>query len=458
MRNSVNEVMNSEINRSESLLNHRKIDSTKNLDVSNYKAIKKYQFTEKCEYLENLIKYQLSRTCPLLSESENTRREKLEKESIEFNINSLDSLDLQKDISLLLQDNIKAKNNYNNDEDNKNIRNEDNANKVESDVKKNNSLTIINSIDTFWTNLKKKYQSFFEFKILPISLLREIYSKFIKYNQRYKAISKNFHFSYDAFLKTQMFKSVSDDWDKFIKKKLVKSGSSVMINEDGFWLNAVFDSNSSTSEEYTINDFIKYNFEVNSKSVIIAIELFYKNLCLDVYTLLNNKEDTTRLVLKIEQRSYYIGNNVTPIFYVQDDEWNKDINNLFNTVLSCLLKMNSVKAFSIVMEEDCHVELNKLNTILLAKLLNKFKDSLEILSLNRIRIPYFDSIYDDLFQNRSLKIFITQGTQFEFKQEDIKKNLINAGKLVDEEGSMKNDSQVSRVIYFRFNKECIYSL
>ena len=419
-----------------------------------YNTINKHKASIKCDFLGNKIKYRLSTFLPLLENNENDERLKLYNQLMEIELQFYEyknmKLENTPNVQQLLNEIDNMLYNYNFSKE-KNVENlllksTSEESKIIKDLRiiftKLEKLNI--EIDEFVSSLKIHYLSFIELQLMSSNFIFHLYNKYVYFDKKYKEKTKNMFFVYDSFLYKQLYKTCNQDWIDFISQQFEKIGSNVMKNDiNGFWLNAVFDSSSSnfiSSSYLTINEFIKCNEDIESQSIIISVELFYPNLNIDIYTLLNNNQTASRIIIKFEQRSYFVANNVQPMFYIQDDEWNKDVNTSLTTLLNCIFFMKKVNAISIVFEEDCHVELNKFNSILIGNLLKKFSNSIEVFSLNRIRIPHFNEFYKVIFCCTSLKVVIIQGSQFDFNKEDIRKNI-----------------SFDQIIYYRFNRQCIFT-
>ena len=315
-------------------------------------------------------------------------------------------------------------------------------NKTEEDNNINNE-----NLKTFFVTLKKKYTNFLELQSINDDLLMELYDYVLSYDEN-KFSAKNRYFSYSLFIKKMIEKTVNDDFDDFIDKKFEHIGSNVLTNFDGFWLNALFDSKFTNSQEVNVNDLIKYNSDMSSTSIIITIELYYNMLENDIYTLLINRPETKRIVLKIEQRSYWVNKNIQPMIFT-DEEWDTDMNRVIEVFLSCILEMSDVKCLSILSDKDCNFTLNSQNCTSLAKIFEKQKSSLEIFTICRVVIEDPNIILDKIFSIKTLKLLLFKGAKFSE----------NVFKKAKEYYNDKNTFALFKesMIYIRFSKKCLFT-
>jgi hypothetical protein len=399
---------------------------------TDFSSIEKYKNHEQLEYLQHMINYSISKTLPLLTKEENAER--------------LIIYTSQEPLDKIIKER-KTMNSFKKD-----INNE---NKAQNSQKGRNSIFGIKENTTnyfnnnksdkerkldFWNKIKKKYASFKELKLIEDNdYINILYKDYIYYDENIKNISKNFYFDYYSFLYKSITKTADEQWTSFINKKLKLANSNILENYEGYWLNCVFNVNS-----ITMNNALKYNLDLSCNSVIITVDLFYNNLSHDIYILLKNRPSIERIILQIEQRSYWVGNDIDPIYYIQDYEWNNDINNIINVFLCCVSKFHCLKALTITANDDCEVELTDDNTILLCSILQFSYKSIEVFTMNKIRLIEKNYIMTHIINSISLKILIIQGSQI-ILSSDEKSTLDNLY------GLNKN------IIYFRFRKDRIYS-
>lgn len=309
---------------------------------TDFSSIEKYKNHEQLDYLQNLINYSLSKTLPLLTKEENAERQMI--------------YNHQEPIEKVIIKERKTMNSFKKDNNNENKVN--NSQKGRNSIfvsKENNNNYYDNSksneerISEFWSKIKRKYISFKELKSIEDNkLINSLYDEYIYYDEKIKNISKNYYFDYYSFLYKSITKTADEQWTGFINSKLKLVHSNVLENYEGFWLNCVFNVNS-----INMNNTLKYNLDISCNSVIITVDLFYNNLSHDIYILLKNRPTIERIILQIEQRSYWVGNDIDPIYYIQDYEWNNDINNIINVFLCCVSKFFCLKALTITANEDC---------------------------------------------------------------------------------------------------------
>lgn len=305
------------------------------------------------------------------------------------------------------------------------------------------NMSDISQLNLFFDRVKQKYTNFLELKYIPSENLNELYDH-LSNIEEHKYSLKNRFFSLSLFLKKMIEKTVIDEFDEFLEEKFKSINSEALQNYDGFWLNALFNCNFTNSLKPSVNDLIKYNTDFSSLSMIITVELFYNKVEQDLYTLLINRPQTKRLILKFEQRSYWVDNNIQPLVYSDDEEWNVDMNRVLNVFLQCVLEMDSVQTLSIIADKDCSFSLDKVNVEKINEILVKNRNSLEIFTLCRIQIP--DDNQQELIQTTftisSLKFLLFKAAKFTEKaKNNIQKHLNN---------KVEFDS-----IYFRFCKQCL---
>ena len=300
--------------------------------------------------------------------------------------------------------------------------------------------------DSFYESLKKKYSNFIELTYIPNDLLHELYENVINYeNNKYSF--KNRYFSYSTFIKKMIELTVADEFDKYLDEKFVSINSNALDNYDNFWLNALFDSKYANTPSPTINDIIKFNSDLNSTSIIITIELFYKNIENDLYTLLINRPETKRIIVKFEQRSYWINNNFQPMVYTEDEEWNYDMNRILNIILNCAFKMRQLQCLSILADQNCNFLLDEKSCESIIKIFKKHKDIIEIATFCRIQIPkqYQDTIIQSIFKAKNSKIILFKSAKF---TDDILEKI----KTFYKENSIQFKD---KVVYIRYSKKCL---
>jgi hypothetical protein len=357
--------------------------------MNDFSNLKTNQVSEEAEFIINTLKYEIYSKLPRLTEDEKTKRQEL--------INNKKNQDAQE-------------------------------------------------LNKFYNKIKFKYNLFIELKYIPNDLLHELYGYLITYEDE-KFSLKNVYFFYSKFIKKTVEKTVEEVFDKSLEERLQQISSKALDNFDEFWVSAIFDCNTPESHTASINDIIKYNAEISSTtSLIITMELFYDRLINDLYTLITHKKKISRIIFKIDQKSFWMGNNVQPMIYFDDDEWDRDINRIINVLLNCLLEKDNLMCFSLFADEKCKVNLNGENISLLCKLLEKNKDCLEIMTISRFVIPEmgYRNFWEAVKNCFELKILILKGAKFSEKFfEEIREEYVN-GRLL-----AKNN------IYFRFSKRCM---
>jgi hypothetical protein len=276
-----------------------------------------------------------------------------------------------------------------------------------------------NKIKQFYDTLRKKYTNFMELLYLDDIFIHELYQHVYLYEEN-KFSSKNKHFSYSLFIKKMIEKTVGEEFNSFLEETVKSLGSNALENNEGFWLNALFDSKYADQRDPSVNDMLKYNKDMTSSSIILTLELFYKGVEKDIYTLLINRTEVIkRIILKVEQRSFWIGNNVQPMVYTDDDEWNQDMNRVVNVFLNCLANLENLQCVSIVYDKNSNFELDKVNTELLSKVLKKHKRNIEVFTIARISLhpDKQEEFLKSLTQLNQVKILIVKGGKLKIEKE-----------------------------------------
>jgi hypothetical protein len=279
-------------------------------------------------------------------------------------------------------------------------------------------------------------------KYIPNNLMHELYDQVFNIEEN-KYSLKNRYFSLPIFLKKMIEKTVIDEFEKFIEKKFEEFGSNCMQNYDGFWMNALFNSDCSNKSNVTINDLIKFDKDFTSYSMVITVELFYNKIESDIYFLLINRLHTKRIIIKFEQRCFWINNNIIPIVYSDDDEWSSDMNRVVNVSLNCVNLMPNLQSLCIIADKNCDFVLDEKNSELVSSILNNSSKTLELLTLTRI----------NLIQSCQNKII-----ESVFKLEKLKFLLFKAAKLnLDMIEKIKSyyKNKNKNFCYIRFSKKCV---
>jgi len=309
-------------------------------------------------------------------------------------------------------------------------------------VKSNKNILDKDEFDNFFNTLKKNYSNFIEMSYIPNELLSNLYSQVINIEE-HKYLLKNRYFSYASFLMKMIEKTVSEDFIEHIETKFEALSSNCMQNYDGFWLNALFNSDCSNKSKTSINDIIKFNKEFTSLSILITIELFYNKLEQDIYELLINRLETKRVVIQIEQRSFFINNNIQPMIYCDDEEWNVDMNKVLNVFLNCINLMTDIQGISILAGKNCSFLLNDKNCELISSILKVNKDKIEVLSICRIELfsSKQSNILESVFKLNNLKFLLFKAVKF--TEENLKKAMCYTKNITHP------------YCYIRFSKKCV---
>lgn len=395
-----------------------------------YTSLNKLKNTELLVFLDNKIDFILSKTLPILSEEENIRRNTYyNSENTENNQNN----DYYKERKTMT---IQSK--YNNPTqvlDNKERRT------VNVKIKKKTSFKDEEKSD-FWKELQKKYKNFKELGYLidnDLNYVNSLYEKYIFYSKTIKNISKNKYFDYIRFLYKDISKSAPEKWVDYIVSKCNSKEFLLLNNIHGYWLSIFLNQN-----YRNIKNKIIYNSDLSSKSMIITIDLYYKELLYDVYTLLFNRPYIERIIIEIKQRSFWINKQADSIYYIRDDEWNKDINLVLNVIFSIIKDLNSLVSLSIKASNDCEVSLSFENSSFLNEILEK--KSISILTIQNLSIFHSQK---EIFLRRicglRLKMLILQLEEFEYDENMM--GIINSrfGFGIRED-----------IIYIRFNERVIF--
>lgn len=419
-----------------------------NISFSNFSSLENHKNSELIHYMTQVIDYKVSTNLPLLSKEENDERIKLlqDDESVNNDKNNKASSFSkgkermtvgakkgrqvknisQKFTSPSSPELMVGRRTISNKSNNSTIDNRKTL--MYNSPKKHKKLfddssfeeEMENKLDHFWSKIKQKYSNFQEINYIKDPIyLNNIYNDYIYYDDKIKTVTRNFYFNYVNFLYKQISRSVNEAWPDLIKKKMNELNSNILDNYEGFWLSAVLDF-SGNKESNAINNTLKYNLDLDNKSIIITINLFYKELSRDLYIILKNRPWIDRIIVEVEQRSYWVGQNIDPIFYIQDNEWNHDMNNVFNVLLNCLLRLNKLRSFTLVLDDECTIDLSKENTEILCAILHKHKDSIEVWTTNRLRLNKSVDVQPFFLLMVNIKILILQGTQYEFNENKIK--------------------------------------
>ena len=69
---------------------------------------------------------------------------------------------------------------------------------------------------------------------------------------------------------------------------------------------------------------------------MITLELDYSKLIEDLYATLINKPKTKRIVLQVNKKSFWIADNVDPMAFFDENEWNIEMNSIMNFIFAVL--------------------------------------------------------------------------------------------------------------------------
>lgn len=294
----------------------------------------------------------------------------------------------------------------------------------------------------FYSNLRETYSNFLELKYLDDDMLTELYKLYYFWDEN-KDFICNSKFNYAFFLRKLIEKFITNNiFDTKFAKAFRFLKSKAIENEEPYWLNASFDCKFANSRESSLNDLTKYYKEIeNVKSVIISVDLYYSLLIDDVYDLLITKPYINRLILKVDQKSFWIGDNVEPMPFFDEEEWDKEMNTLMNVVLVCLYRLESLKCLSIVCEKECSFKLSKENCQIMAKMMRKHSQTIEVFTLCRIELAEEEqeNIMEALKECTQIKFGLLKGAKL--KGSLIEKAIVDFRK------------EVYKLIYLKFSKK-----
>lgn len=471
----------------------------------------KFNNTIKLDNLDYLIDYNIANTLPILDKYENDLRIKLNEdynylitnyieESNCLNINSKNNKQLinkspRKTVNDRNKITIKSTINidkatitgrktFNNNKtyikgilNNENIINLNKNNQVETEF--SNKL---NSINEFWNNIKKKYYNFIELNnVLNNNYLNYLYDNYIFVDDNINNLIKNSNFEYLNFLYKQAASFLNESWLDYISNNMKLLKSNALTNNNYYWISANLEPNNCNNilcetkdtvinkkyykqlntiepndllnRNLNINNLIKYNYNFQSDSIIITVDLYYKNIVKDLYDILANRSNFIhKIVVRVLQRCYYVGENISPIYYVNDSDWNKDINNVFNTILSLMLKFNRISLISFLVEQDSNFDLDVKNINLLLAIFYKNKLYLEIISLNNINILSQNYFADFIVELNIIKIIMLISCNINLSE----KQILNINKRFDKNSTKIISNCASQYIYIRINEDIVY--
>ena len=295
---------------------------------------------------------------------------------------------------------------------------------------------------SFYSSLKQKYSNFIELQYLPDELIHDLYNALYCWQEN-KHYLKNSKFKFNIFLYKIIDRSVPMSFPQIIQDKFQnKKSTTLQTSSNSFWLNAAFDCRNEN-----ISNFIKYHKQLasNTNSLIITIGLIYDKIADDIFALLSRNLHINRVILKVEQKAFWVGENVEQMPFFEDTEWFNEMNMIMNVLFGCLYKLEQLKALSIVCDLKCNFLLYKENCDILSMLINKHRYSLEVITFSRIEIEQSCQmeIIESIKQCKEMKIVIFKSAKF---IEDVCKKCLEV---------FNSELYKEDYIYLRLNKGCI---
>lgn len=264
----------------------------------------------------------------------------------------------------------------------------------------------------FYTELRKKYSNFLELQYLSDDLLSNLYNYLYSWESQ-KKIMMNYDFKLIDWVYTSIENTSPEVLPDLIKKSFKDIGSNVFEEEDNsnyFWLHA----NMEPKKDNAVINILKYYKELDdAESIAIIIDTDYYNLIQDIYSLLICRKNIKKIVLQINKRHFWIGDNVEPSEVFDDNEWNEEMNSMVNVILSCSFKFSTLKSLCFLCKSDCTFSLNKENCFLLSQVFRKYKDALEIFVSKGIRydVNGNQDLLEGIKESNSLKFIFFCGAR-----------------------------------------------
>ena len=378
------------------------------MDKNTFERCNKYYTSNQADHLMNIIKGEIFEKLPTLDEKEQYQRIKYQKK---FN-NYISPLSPQNSMSIAFNDSMSVST-------------------TKTDPKK--------GVKSFYSTLRKTYSNFLEFNYLDDDLLNELYNYYYTWEGRKQILIDN-TFNLSEFI----YKAIETISPEAIPSLLVdafheRNSTALDENENSFWLNANFDPRANS----VLNELIKYYKELdNTDSILITLEIDYAKLIDDLYATLINKPKTKRIVLQIKKKSFWIADNVYPMAFFDENEWNIEMNSIVNIILSSAIRFSHFESLCIVCEEKCGFILSKANCELFEKMCNKHKNNLEIIVMKRVKLQEEgqEAFYNGLKSIESVKFVFLKSTK-------INKEILSR--------SNELQKNINKYVYFQLSKHCL---
>lgn len=312
----------------------------------------------------------------------------------------------------------------------------------EREKHKRSTLTTDKSKSSFYSSLRQKYSNFLELQYLTDDLLHSLYDLSSSW-QDHKHSLTNSKFKYNLFLHKLTDRSVPISFPQSLHEQfLSKKSKALLTSPNSFWLNAAFNC-----KNEHISNFIKYHKQLASRtdSVIITVGLIYENIADDIFALLARNSHIRRVVLKVEQKAFWVGESIEQMPFYEDTEWFNEMNMIMNVVFGCLYKMERLVAVSVVCDIKCNFLLFRENCEILERVVRKHKATLEVVTFSRVELDQVSqwSIVKAVAECKEMKVVMFKSAKF---KEDV------CRKAMDD---FQEERFQEMFVYFRLNKEWI---
>ena len=285
-------------------------------------------------------------------------------------------------------------------------------------------------LTNFYTYLRKNYSNFLELQYLSDEHLSNLYNYLYSWESQ-KKIMMNYDFKLIDWVYSALENTSPEVLPDLIKKSFREIGSNVLEEENNsnyFWLH----SNMEPKTGNAVNNILKYYKELDdAESIAIIIDTDYNNLIQDIYSLLICRKNIKKIVLQVNKRHFWIGDNVEPSEVFDDSEWDEEMNSIVNVILSCSFKFSTLKSLCFLCKTDCIFTMNKENCCLLSKVFQKYKDALEIFVSKGVKydINGNQDLLEGIKESKSLKFIFFNGArlsrEFKDKSKELSKNKDN---------------------------------
>jgi len=285
-----------------------------------------------------------------------------------------------------------------------------------------NKITRKDKLKDFYDEIRKKYTDNKELAYLSDSeFLHELYNYIIGYDI-YKKKFTDLVFELPKWLVWLVGKNKDTKIsEKELKDNFQLKNSQALVNNSSSWCSINFDNDFfefiKNSEFSTLTNLIKYDNTIQSDSILIYQTVYYDQLNKFINEFFYTNTKARKIYYRFIDNQKFketIGNDNTKVYSIDkydpnsNIDWQEDCNKILNTLLQIILyELETIEVLILIVDASFYIELDKTNTELLTKIIEK-KESLEIFSIYNIGI-YPDSevdFADKLNANKYLK-FVT---------------------------------------------------